>query len=313
MQLPVISQEQIDLKLKLLHITLPVLLFLSCALFQSDIDSVSDMLPRDTDLSGWTRIAPPEEYSGNRVKSYKTEYDKTGIERISICSYESFSYANSDDEKGTVTIEVMRFNGVQNSYGLFSRIAGENEFLAETENEFYGVNFAVALRGEYLVYVFTELNINNPVFDLKSFILPSLKNIGNSYSREKLNDRISILKYRDKNGIIFSGKSVEFLDGVDDIYYTVWRSEGAKIKVFFSERISFADSYRIFTEYIKKGYVIVESGSIHTAFKKESNGRYSFLSVSDKWLYGSLLSPDYKTGKRVTDELGARITDYAMR
>jgi len=284
------------------------LLTASCALFQSEIDSVSDMLPRDSDLSGWARISPPAEYSGNRISRYKNDYLKTGIERISVCSYE-----NIGQDKPSITVETIRFDTVLNSYGLFSQIAAGMEFTAETENEFYGLNKAAVLRGEYLVYVFTGSGDEDTNAILKSFIRASLKYIGSGYSREKLNERINILKYRDKYGIIYSIKPVEKPEGIDSIYYTPWHNDKKLINVYISERESFADSYRLYTGIVKKGYIIAESGTVYTAFNKDKDSTFSFISVSDKWIYGCWSSPDIETGKKITEVLRSRITDYNPR
>lgn len=285
-----------------------ILLSVSCSLFQSEIESVSDMLPRDTDLSGWTRTAPPSEYSGGTLKKYKQDYHNTGIERLSTCSYES-----PDGDKPVVTVEVARFDNVLNSYGFFSRIAGEREFSSDTENEYYAENYAAVLRGEYLVYVFTDSVEDGTGNTLKNFIKSSLKYIGVNYSREKLTDRINILKFRDRYGIIYSANPVEQQKGIDNIYLTTWRHERAMVKIFTSERESFTDAYRIFRGRVKNGYIVAESGSVHTAFKKESDGTFTFISVYNKWIYGCWSSPDFETGKKTTDEVKTRIIQFISR
>ena len=306
--LHVISQGSINVKPGFIAFISAVLFTTSCALFQSDIESVSDMLPRDTDLSGWIRSTHPDEYSGNGIKQYRKEYHKTGIHRLSVCSYELTGNNNP-----VYIVEVMKFNEILNSYGFFSRIAEGSEFSSDTENEFYGLTEAVALRGEYIVYVSTDFHDENTDAVLKSFIKASLKYIGTSYSREKLDDRINILKYRDKYGIIYSIKPVEHQHGIDSIYYTIWKDEKTLIKVFVSERNSFNDSYRLFNERVKKGYIISESGNTYKAFIRETDGTYSFICINDKWVFGCWSSPDIEKGKKITEEIRLRISHYNPR
>lgn len=307
-QLPVILQGNTNLK-KCLNLIVVIGLFTtSCALFRSEINTVSDLLPRDSDLTGWSRISPPAEYIGNRIRRYNEDYYKTGIERLSTCSYESL-----DHDLPVITVEVIRFNTVMDSYGLFSRIAAGTQFTPETENEYYGSNKAAVLRGEYLIYVFTESGRETNEKLLRSFINTSIKYIGSDYSRLKLNSRINILMFRDKYGIIYSIKPVDKLEGVDDLYYTLWHRNTKLIQVFISERKSFTDSYRLFSEKLKKGYVIAESGTIYTAFRRDIDGTYSFVSVNDKWIYGCWASPDLVTGKKITEELKTRISGYIPR
>lgn len=308
MQLHVTLQERGDLKHSILLIPVILLLTVSCSLFQSDIDSVSDMLPRDTDLPGWERISPPAEYRGRRIKRYKEEYYNTGIERLSTCIYEL-----PDSGTQPVTVEVARYDSVLNSYGFFSRIAGNREFSSGTESEYYDENYAIALRGEYTVYVFTGSKKEGTGSILKNFIKSSLKYIEVSYSREKLTDRINILKFRNRYGIIYSVNPVEQQEGIDRIFITTWRSGETPVKVFTSERDSFADAYRIFRERLKKGYIVAESGGVHTAFKKESDGTFTFISVYGKWIYGCWSSPDIETGKKIIDELKMRLIPFITR
>jgi hypothetical protein len=266
------------------------------------------MLPRDSDLSGWNRKGSPEDYDGRRIRKYRNDYNGIGIERISCCSYESIG-----DNKPVITVEVIKFNNVMNSYGLFSRIAAGSDFVPKTENEFYSSNRAAALRGEYLVYIHTEPENEDNAPILKSFIITSLKYIGTSYSRENLNELINLLKYRDKYGIIYSVKPVGNQDGIDKIYYTLWNSNKKLVYVFISERTSFADSYLIFKERVKRGYILVESGTSYTAFNRDSNGTFSFISANDKWIYGCWSSPDIETGKKIIEELKVSISDYNLR
>lgn len=305
---PVILRGSIKLKRGVVSLTFVVLFTASCALFRSEIESVSDMLPRDTDLSGWMRTSQPVEYSGTGLRHYREDYHQTGIERISICNYKII-----DDDKIVYTVELMRFNNVLNSYGFFSRIADGTEFSSDTENEFYGSHKAVALRGEYIVFAFTESDNEDSDVALKSFVRASLKYIGTAYTRENPDVRINILKNRDNYGIIYSIKPVEKQAGIDSIYYTQWRHEKALIKVFISERDSFTDSYRLFNERIKKGYIISESGAIHKAFSRDIDGTFSFISISGKWVYGCWSSPDIETGKKITEEIRLRISDYNPR
>ncbi len=305
---PVILQGSINLKPGPLILAFVVLFTTSCALFRSEIGSVSDMLPRDTDLSGWMRTSDPAEYSGTGIRNYREDYHRTGIERISICIYKTI-----DDEKNSYTVELMKFNNTLNSYGFFSRIAGGTEFSSDTENEFYGTHKAVALRGEYIVYTFTESDNEDSDAVLRSFIRASLKYIGTAYTRDNPDERINILKYRDNYGIIYSINPVAEQEGIDSIYYTQWRHNKALIKVFISERVSFTDSYRLFNERIKKGYIIAESGTIYKAFRRNIDGTFSFISINDKWVYGCWSSPDIETGKKITEELRLRISDYNPR
>ncbi len=302
---PVISQELNDLMARALFISAMVILLNSCALLQSDIETVNDLLPRDSDLSGWIRASAPADYYGYNAAGYKKEYVKTGIIHFAICSYKPIGEDNS-----SIKMEVLRFDSVLNSYGFFSRIAGERDFSSDTVNSLYTDKFALVLRGEYILYAYTDSAEDDVIPAIKYLTDISLKYLGTNYSREKLSGPINVLKSRDRYGIIYSERSSEQQGDIDRIYFTYWIYGKATVGVFISERDSFEASYRIFRSRLNKGYILSESGDVHTAFKKERDGTLTFISVSGKWLYGCSAAPDIETGKKTSEEILSRIIHY---
>jgi len=301
-----ISRENFNLKRSLCLILSVIPCLLSCSLFVSQIDSVTDFLPRDTDLSGWNRISPPAEYSGLGIRRYNINYYKTGIKRFSVCRYESL---NETDP--VITVEVARFDSVLNAYGFFSRICGERSFTADSVNELLTDNFAVALRGEYVIHIFTAPETAGSSVTFKNFIRISLKYIGINHSKDKLPEQINILKNNGKYGIIYSVKSLENLSDIDRIYLTRWVLNRNTVTVFASERQSFSDSYELFRKRINSGFILSESGGVYTAFKRKSDRSYTFISVYKNWIYGAQSVTDIDTGKKITDELKSRILPYS--
>jgi len=295
------------LKSVILNLSFIVLFTASCSLFRTEIDTVTDMLPRDTDLPGWSRISLPVEYNGSSIKKYKKDYHRIGIDRLSSSTYQSI-----EQGKPSITVEIIRFKNLLNSYGFFSRAAGETEFSASAENDFYGLNQALIMRGEYIIkaYTIADTQIES---ELKTFTKSSLKYIGTTYTRGNLNGIINILNNRDKYGIIYSVKPVLEQENIDHIYYTSWLHENKTLKVFISERNSFSDSYKLFKERLKKGYVLIESGLIFSAFKKDPDGTFSFISVNDRWIYGCWSSPDIEAGKQINKEISIRMSYYTPR
>ena len=303
---PVTSRrkELMNRILKIPVLLLPLLL-LSCALFRSDIDTVTDLLPRDTDLSGWSIKTASVEYSGRKIANYDKSYKKTGIEKLSACEYGS-----TDMEDVSVKVELMRFDSVLNAYGFFSIRRGEGNFSAGTVNEFYSDFYAVAQRGEYIVNVYSKNSRESMKNALAGFLQISLQYIGENYSRQELPSEIKILDGSVKYGIIYSPAGISNPDKIDRIYYTSWIVDKRKITVFASKRDSFAESYALLKNKIQKGYIISEAGAEHTAFIREPDGTYSFISVKNNWIYGCISVIDFKTGEIITDELRERITPF---
>ncbi len=299
-----ISRENFNLKRSLCLILSVIPCLLSCSLFVSQIDSVTDFLPRDTDLSGWNRISPPAEYSGSGIKRYNKNYYKTGIKRFSICRYEP------SGEDTVITAEVARFDNVLNSYGFFSRICGERSFKADTVNESVSDNFAAALRGEYVIHIFTLPGSGDNREILKTFMNISLKYIGINYSKDMLPEQINVLKGPDKYGIIYSVKSLDVPYGIDRIFLTRWIRKGRAVTVFASERGSFSDSYALFRERINSGFILSESGTVYSAFRQEGDASYTFISVYKNWIYGVQKTADIETGKKITEAIQSGIMAY---
>jgi hypothetical protein len=55
---------------------------------------------------------------------------------------------------------------------------------------------------------------------------------------------------------------------------------------------------------------MISSDNIYTAFKKDQDDKYSFISVSDNWIYGCWSVSDFNEGKKILDEISLRIGKY---
>ena len=172
----------------ILFICIQPLLIISCALFQSDIDTVVDLLPRNSDLSGWNRTIAPSEYNSNSVKRYNINYDNTGIEKLSYCEF--FSDVN---ENNLIRVEILRFDSIINAYGFFSSKRGEGKLELKTVNEFYNNLYAVAQRGEYIIYVYVVKGSGAMKDVCAGFLNISIKNISENYNHGIIPSKAGIL------------------------------------------------------------------------------------------------------------------------
>lgn len=281
---------------KIMHICLVplVLLVSSCALFRTGTESITDILPRDTDVPGWSRTADASSFTESTIESYKKTYSGLGIVSIASCGYRSFG------ENGrNITVEIIKFNDILNSYSFFSSVKGLDFTGTCSEEEFLNETTSMIRMGEYIILVTVDRPDLNNYKDLKTFSDTARGNIGDKYTTEKLPAVYSILSRAGAGCVLYSRKGIEKLPGINRIYYGAITENDKKYYVFLSDRESFYNSLNIFQKIITKKYIIIKADNTQSAFTKDETGLYSFVSVYDRWIYGCWAVSDINDGKRI--------------
>ncbi|PKL18982.1 MAG: hypothetical protein CVV49_03025 [Spirochaetae bacterium HGW-Spirochaetae-5] len=286
----------------ILYLYIIFLFSASCTLFQSETDSVVDMLPRDSDVPGWIRVDSPAYYKSKDIKNYNREYNGLGIEKLGALLYQSI-----DDPDIIIKLEVLKFTSVLNAYGFFSIKRGPGIFEAGRINEYYTNSMSIIQTGEYAIYSETGKTDMLLRKDLKTFVNIPLLYIGQDYKNDKLPDNLNMLKGSDGYGVLYIRKSYHKFPYVNKIYFTQWSWDKDMVDVFVSENSSFHDAYEIYSKSTENNYIMISSDNVYTAFKKEPDDKYSFISVSDKWIFGCWSVSDFNEGKKVLDEIRSRI------
>jgi hypothetical protein len=208
---------------------------------------------------------------------------------------------------------VIKFGSVYDAYGFFSILKGAGVYEAAQINEDYTNASAVIRIGEYIIYAVTEQSDLLMRKDLKTFVNVPLMYIGRNYSENNLPESLNILKGKDGYGVMYSRRPHYKFPLLSGINITQWAWNTDVINVYCAETKSFYDSYSIFKKSTENGYIVVSSDNIYTAFKTEEDGKYIFISVSDKWIYGCWALKDFNDGKKVLNEIRLRIEDYKKK
>lgn len=294
------------MKIKIFKPVLFILITLtSCSLFQGETDSIIDLLPRDTDVPGWVRTELISQYKGKSIKTYNREYDGLGIEKLSFCIYKSLD--NPDIE---IKLEVIKFKTVLDAYSFYSIKRGPGLFDISDTNEYYTNTAAIVQTGEYIIYAMTEKIDSLLKSELKTFVNIPVMYIGKNYMRGILPAKLNILRSPDGYGILYSRKPYHRFPLIKNIYFTQWIWNNKIIYVFLSETGSFYDAYQLFNRSTESGYVITSSNNVYTAFNKEPDDTYSFISVNDRWIFGCWSLTDAGEGRKILGEILSKIQDY---
>ena len=285
-----------------------IIICTSCSLFQSEIDNVVDLLPRDSDVPGWIRIEPVVYYKGKDIKKYNREYKGLEIEKLASCIYQSI-----DDKDIKIKLEVIKFNSVLNAYGFYSIKRGPGIFETSDPNEYDSNSVSIIQIGEYAVYSTTDKTDLLLKKDLKTFTNIPLLYIGQNYTKNTLPGSLSILKGMDGYGVLYSEKPYHKFSFIKGIIFTQWMWNKDLIDVFISENNSFYDAYDIFKKNVDNNYILISSDNTYTAFRKEPDEKYSFISVNDKWIFGCWSISDFNEGKKILAEIRSRIEDFKKK
>ena len=294
---------------KMLLIVIVFITGASCSFFQSKSDNVDDFLPRETDVPGWIMKDSVQSYTGANIKKYNQDYAGIGIERLSSSVYKSL-YESLYNLDVKIKVEVIRFDSVLSAYGFFSVIRGHGIFDIGDINEFSSSKLSIIRRGNYVVYSSTEDESPLIQEDLTTFSKIPFNYIGENYMNYKLPGSLNILKGADGYGIIYSINKHEKFSSLERIAYTQWKWNNNLINVFYSEYGSFYDAYEVFKENIVDNYIVSSSDEIYTAFKKDSDGKYIFISVRDNCIFGGWSIEKYNDMNKIHNEILKRIDDY---
>lgn len=280
----------------------------SCSLFQAGTESVNELLPRDSDVPGWTRNGSASNYKSKDIKKYNREYTALGIEKLAAAEYSSI-----DDPNITIRLEVIKFGSVLDAYGFYSIKRGPGIFEPAEINEYYTNEVSIFQTGQYVFFSITGNTDKLLKKDLKTFANIPMLYIGENYSHEKLPASLGVLKGSDGYGVLYSRKPYYKFPYLSGITLTQWVSDKDSVELFFAENDSFYDAYEIFKKTTAKDYILLSSDDIYTAFKKDSDGKYSFISVSDRWIFGCWSVTDLNAGKKILSEIRSRIEDYKKK
>lgn len=304
------NQEEImKRKLILLFIYIFFTTLTACSLFQSETDSVIDLLPRDSDVPGWEKVDSSVYFKGKKVKMYDREYKDIGIEKLASCIYHSI-----DNHDIKIKLEVIKFGSVLNAYGFFSIKRGPGIFEVSDKNEFDNNSVSIIQIGEYAIYSTTDQSDLLMKKDLKTFANIPLQYLGQNYIKEKLPEISGLLKGIDGYGILYSIRNYFKFPLLRRVYFTNWSWNNQMIDVFLSEEDSFYDAYELFKKITgENSYIMISSDNTYTAFKKETDDKYSFISLDDKYIFGCWSVGDFKEGKKILGEIKTRIGDYKKR
>jgi hypothetical protein len=293
------------MRIKILLITAFIITNISCSLFQSEVNDMNDLLPRETDVPGWTKSNPILSYTGANIKKYSKDYTGLGIEKLSSAIYES---SNNPDIK--IKVKVIRFDSVLNAYGFYSVKRGPGIFDIGETNDFNNDRLSIIQAGNYIVCSSTE---NEDLFlkgELKVFSKIPFNYIGENYMKYKLPGSLNILKSGDGYGIIYSINQHGKFSFLERIAITQWKWDNNLINVFYSEYSSFYDAYEVFKKNIVDNYIVSSSDEIYTAFKKDIDGRYIFISVKDRWIFGGWSIAEYNEINKILNEILNRINKH---
>ncbi len=284
----------------------PLTLFTSCILIQSGIDQITDLVPRDSDVPGWNRTGEVMTFQDDNVEGYKNEYSGLGIEKIAVCRYANFA-----DPRQIITVEVIRFNSILNSFSFFSGIKGFGDDTKCSEEEFSSEGTMVFRQGEYIIYVYTANPDLNSKKEMKIFTDVVNAYIGKNFIQDKLPPVSSILKRSGAPCVLYSRKSLAHLRGINRIYYAGITEGEKKYFVFLSDRESGYNSMNIFQKMISKKYIIIKADNTQSAFIKDENSKYTFISVYDRWIYGCWGISEINDGKNVLVNIRNVIESYS--
>lgn len=286
---------------------LSLLFTASCVMFGERRVDISDVMPRETDVPGWTTARPHQSVSGDNIRIINPEYIKNGAVEYSDLVYRSVS--DSDRE---VTIEIITFESSLEAFGMFSI---ERGFISEDKMEtpfLYKTNKAVyTVKDSYYIKVRSTHEEESKILqDITSHITYRLS--GDRESGSILPDYVNAIPGNIKHSdLIYYPSSPDFLEETSNFFVRQKRYAGKRQLVIFARAGSqHLSTNRYYKPIIKADRFTLQRTDPVNMLHREENDETTLIAVYRNWFIGISKAESLKEAETTVFSLLQNIDDF---
>ena len=261
--------------------------------------SIADIMPRETDVPGWTNA---KQYRTSSVKKIAelnalyTEYDPAEL----IAA----EYIRISDATKTIRLEIIRFRSALDSFGMYSRDSGLDGAARADGDEACTSEGSVFFRqGKYYVRIKGEkldAQESGAIEQFRGVVSQNLKRRGGDVA---LPDALFLFSNdRSTRDIVYYKKGIDTIPGLKNVSVARRALGGKKTDVLYTKMTTPLDAEQEFRALLKTGgeaFILSKIGSLETAIRIISDTEYLFVSHYKQWIFGVRNADTMNEGNRI--------------
>ena len=290
-------------------IQFPVLmLLLSCSMFQTPDPGIRGLLPRETDVPGWERIADSVRVETVPFTGARESYSYYNVREKSSASYRSYG---SGDQ---ITAEIVRCDSVLDAFGIFSwERNSADDFRRINDTAMMNRASLIMCDGLYFIRLESAVGENDPREAFQAFTGSIRQNLDLVRGTETLPSYMVLFSPDYSwDTLLFLRKGHSDLPGVTDLFIRKRSIFDREIHVFFHLAQNEERSDYIFKNLASRAnkFMLARSGDYPLAFRETEPGRMVFVSRYGPWVFGILNGATVDEGTKITGMLYREIRDF---
>jgi hypothetical protein len=290
--------------------TLPIIavvLLLSCASLRSGGVSMTELLPRETEIPGWQLSDAGSHDSGELTPD---ERASGAEEKVSAL------YCSMSRGKRTAGVEILRFGSALEAFGLFSIERSSLKDIKRNGPDYAAASDAIIFRlGRFYIRIRIQPDKKSARADYSAdadffygIIRDRLESMGGSDAMPEAAYLFSAAG--DYSDLIYFRRGDPLLPQLDRVYARPKELRGRIRRVYYSDRNSAMEAQSLFASILSgasSGFTLARSGPVPVAFRKLPGGGILCISFHRQWIFGLFDADDIDEVSGLLDELAACI------
>jgi hypothetical protein len=293
-------------KLSLIMLMVPVLTS-ACVSLQDPVSPMEEMLPRDTEVPGWTQQTRSHFSAPGPISMINGNFNVYGVSELSFARYSSIS-----SEEQVIDVTIAKCDTVLNSFGIFSLERGFLPVRNAKDDQYASDDGLFFREGEYYVKLGTDNAGDARKDDLIVFMNIVAKHLRAVSSRDSLPRWIYTFSHSGTLAdLVHYRYGSPLLADLKDVYVRKRIIDGKDTFIFFRHGATSADASDAFMSVMKNSqpaYTLSRLGNVAYAMKENPEGGSIFISYRDKLIYGVLNAETKAIGGRIIATLHSELS-----
>ncbi len=281
---------------------------LSCSLFPKT-STISDVMPRETDVPGWVverQYRTSSSWRMAQIGPLYSEHDPSGLAIT--------EYAHLSDKSKTVRVELIRLGSSLDSFGFFSRERGfDGSYRFIDDNTYASAKCLYARIGRYYIKISFE-NLGDQEANIpEQFLAVVRENLKKLAGDDLLPDQLFLFsKKSSTRDIVYYKRKMDAIPGLSNAVVVRNTLTGKKHDLVYATCSSSYNAEQEYMDILKAGgnnYIMTRIGKLQPAIRIISETEYLFICQYKQWIFGVLDADTMDEGNLILGYLLTEIKD----
>jgi hypothetical protein len=284
----------------------------SCSLFPRT-PTISDVMPRETDVPGWSVERQYRTRSSRKMSQFSPLYGEHDPAELAITEY-----AHVSDKSKTVRVEMIRLGSSLDSFGFFSRERGLGRAFQIIDDNTYATPGCLYARiGMYYIKISYENLGDQDRSIIDQFLGVVRENLKSLAGDNSLPDQLFLFsKNHSTRDIVYYKRKMDAVPGLKNATVVRRVLAGKKYDLVCAVYSTAFDAEQEYLGILKAGggdYVLTKVGKLQPAIRIISDTEYLFICQYKQWIFGVLDADTMNEGNMIIGYLLTEIKNKAEK